>query len=60
MPTDLTRKYKNFIFGNFRGYYKRKSSKNQFDDERIREIDQKYFLNKDCLDVGCHEGNVTI
>jgi len=59
-PTDLTRKYRNRIFGNFLNYYERKNQRSRYDDNRIKVLDQKYFLNRKCLDVGCNTGNLTL
>jgi 7SK snRNA methylphosphate capping enzyme len=42
--------------GSYSGYYKR----NRDTVSRLREFDRSWFRGKECLDVGCNEGAVTM
>lgn len=45
-------------FGNYRNYYTKRRNKD--DNDRVNQLNEAYFKNKKCLDIGCNTGVVTI
>ncbi|KAH7651733.1 7SK snRNA methylphosphate capping enzyme protein [Dioscorea alata] len=49
-----------FIYGNYRNYYGYRIDRNLSEDPRLAVLKREWFEGKDCLDVGCNQGLVTI
>ncbi|XP_039116084.1 probable RNA methyltransferase At5g51130 isoform X2 [Dioscorea cayenensis subsp. rotundata] len=49
-----------FIYGNYRNYYGYRIDRNLSEDPRLAVLKSEWFEGKDCLDVGCNQGLVTI
>nr|CAB3504703.1 unnamed protein product [Digitaria exilis] len=49
-----------FIYGNYRNYYGYRIDRNVGEDPRLEAFNKQWFENKDCLDIGCNQGLVTI
>ncbi|KAG8048119.1 hypothetical protein GUJ93_ZPchr0008g14090 [Zizania palustris] len=49
-----------FIYGNYRNYYGYRIDRNIGEDPRLEIFKRKWFEGKDCLDIGCNQGLVTI
>ncbi|XP_020595980.1 probable RNA methyltransferase At5g51130 isoform X2 [Phalaenopsis equestris] len=49
-----------FIYGNYRNYYGYRLHHTMEDDPRLKVFKREWFDNKDCLDIGCNQGLVTI
>eukprot|EP00249_Psilotum_nudum_P014777 c24998_g1_i1 orf=273-1361(-) len=49
-----------FIYGNYAGYYGYRLDRTFREDPRLKHFKKQWFEGKDCLDVGCHEGYLTI
>ncbi|KAL3685073.1 hypothetical protein R1sor_003095 [Riccia sorocarpa] len=47
-------------FGNYHHYYGYRLGKTLDEDPRLRFLEREWFEGKDCLDIGCNEGLVTI
>ena len=58
-PIELVKTNKPFRFGNYDKYYSFRY-KDRFQDSRLQILNKDYFLNKDCLDIGCNDGSLTI
>ena len=58
-PIDLVNSSQPFRFGNYDKYYSFRY-KDRFQDSRLHILKKDYFLNKDCLDIGCNDGSLTI
>lgn len=49
------------IFGNYRNYYGYRIGKNVMtEDPRLKVMRNEWFEGKDCLDIGCNSGIITI
>lgn len=48
------------IFGNYRNYYGYRIGKDIDEDPRLKVMKKEWFEGKDCLDIGCNSGLVTI
>lgn len=48
------------MYGNYDHYYGYRNLKDSGDDPRLKYLKQEWFEGKDCLDVGCNAGNLTI
>eukprot|EP00250_Pteridium_aquilinum_P025879 c3177_g1_i1 orf=19-1080(+) len=48
------------VYGNYDYYYGYRVLKDLEDDPRLKHFKQEWFEGKDCLDVGCNAGNLTI
>lgn len=57
--TEDTRK-KRFVYGNYDRYYGYRILKSSDEDPRLKYFEKEWFEGKDCLDVGCNTGNLTI
>uniref|UniRef100_A0A804NZQ8 RNA methyltransferase n=1 Tax=Zea mays TaxID=4577 RepID=A0A804NZQ8_MAIZE len=49
-----------FIYGNYRNYYGYRIDRNVGEDPRLEAFKKQWFEKKDCLDIGCNQGLVTI
>ncbi|CAO2202748.1 unnamed protein product [Urochloa humidicola] len=49
-----------FIYGNYRNYYGYRIDRNVGEDPRLEAFNKQWFENKDCLDIGCNQGLVTM
>ncbi|KAG2580412.1 probable RNA methyltransferase At5g51130 [Panicum virgatum] len=49
-----------FIYGNYKNYYGYRIDRNVGEDPRLEAFNRQWFENKDCLDIGCNQGLVTI
>ncbi|CAM6097609.1 unnamed protein product [Calypogeia fissa] len=56
------KKMKDYVFqyGNYHRYYGYRLGKMVDEDPRLKYFKKEWFEGKDCLDVGCNEGFVTI
>ncbi|KAK3003424.1 hypothetical protein RJ639_018689 [Escallonia herrerae] len=48
------------IFGNYRNYYGYRIDQELKEDPRIKVLKKEWFEGKDCLDIGCNSGVITI
>ncbi|CAG8459034.1 12984_t:CDS:10 [Ambispora leptoticha] len=51
---------KNKFYGNYAGYYRRRSNTAVKDDPRLEVFDKSFFERKEVLDIGCNSGEFTI
>ncbi|XP_010535978.1 PREDICTED: probable RNA methyltransferase At5g51130 [Tarenaya hassleriana] len=49
-----------FPFGNYRNYYGYRISHDSDEDPRLKVMRKEWFEGKDCLDIGCNSGIITI
>ncbi|XP_042454208.1 probable RNA methyltransferase At5g51130 [Zingiber officinale] len=49
-----------FIYGNYKSYYGYRIDNNAKEDPRLILFKREWFEGKDCLDIGCNEGLITI
>ncbi|KAL6646271.1 hypothetical protein ACP70R_017879 [Stipagrostis hirtigluma subsp. patula] len=49
-----------FIYGNYKNYYGYRIDRNVGEDPRLEVFKKQWFEGKDCLDIGCNQGLVTI
>ncbi|XP_065849179.1 probable RNA methyltransferase At5g51130 [Euphorbia lathyris] len=49
-----------FPFGNYRSYYGYRIGQDMEEDPRLRVLDRNWFEGKNCLDIGCNSGILTI
>ncbi|XP_038987558.1 probable RNA methyltransferase At5g51130 isoform X2 [Phoenix dactylifera] len=49
-----------FIYGNYKNYYGYRIDQNQREDPRLAVMKKGWFEGKDCLDIGCNQGLITI
>ena len=52
-------KDKRFQYGNYNKYYGYRNP-NMSEDDRIEYMKKEWFENKDCLDIGCNVGHLTL
>ncbi|GER35362.1 S-adenosyl-L-methionine-dependentmethyltransferases superfamily protein [Striga asiatica] len=48
------------IFGNYRNYYGYRVGHDLDEDPRLKMMKREWFEGKDCLDIGCNSGLITI
>ncbi|KAL3532500.1 hypothetical protein ACH5RR_006021 [Cinchona calisaya] len=48
------------IFGNYRNYYGYRIGQELDEDPRLKVMKKEWFEGKDCLDIGCNSGIITI
>ncbi|KAG5559309.1 hypothetical protein RHGRI_009001 [Rhododendron griersonianum] len=48
------------IFGNYRNYYGYRVGQELEEDPRLKVLKKEWFEGKDCLDIGCNNGTITI
>ncbi|GBG67558.1 hypothetical protein CBR_g687 [Chara braunii] len=51
---------KSFIYGNYHRYYGYRVCRSFVDDPRFHVLKREWFEGKDCLDIGCNEGLITV
>lgn len=49
-----------FPFGNYRNYYGYRIGHDMEEDPRLKVLKKEWFEGKDCLDIGCNSGVLTI
>lgn len=49
-----------FPFGNYRNYYGYRIGQDMEEDPRLKVMKKEWFEGKDCLDIGCNNGSITI
>ncbi|CAL1414350.1 unnamed protein product [Linum trigynum] len=49
-----------FPFGNYRNYYGYRIGQELDEDPRLKVLKREWFEGKDCLDIGCNSGIITI
>ncbi|KAL0559613.1 hypothetical protein IC582_004228 [Cucumis melo] len=49
-----------FPYGNYRNYYGYRVGQKLVEDPRLKVFKKEWFEGKDCLDIGCNNGIVTI
>ncbi|XP_031742080.1 probable RNA methyltransferase At5g51130 [Cucumis sativus] len=49
-----------FSYGNYRNYYGYRVGQKLVEDPRLKVFKKEWFEGKDCLDIGCNNGIVTI
>ncbi|XP_010442596.1 PREDICTED: probable RNA methyltransferase At5g51130 [Camelina sativa] len=49
-----------YPFGNYRNYYGYRISNDTDEDPRLKVLKKEWFVGKDCLDIGCNSGIMTI
>ncbi|XAR53361.1 Histone-lysine N-methyltransferase [Bertholletia excelsa] len=49
-----------FIFGNYKHYYGYRVGQDLEEDPRLKVFKKEWFESKDCLDIGCNDGTITI
>uniref|UniRef100_A0A2P2K2S3 RNA methyltransferase n=1 Tax=Rhizophora mucronata TaxID=61149 RepID=A0A2P2K2S3_RHIMU len=49
-----------FPYGNYRNYYGYRIGKEMEEDPRLRVLKREWFQGKDCLDIGCNSGIITL
>ncbi|KAF2582031.1 hypothetical protein F2Q70_00008133 [Brassica cretica] len=47
-------------FGNYKNYYGYRISNDMDEDPRLKVMKKEWFQGKDCLDIGCNSGVMTI
>lgn len=58
-PVQIIKQSTNGQFGNSKDYYKKRGAIG-FNDPRITFFDSKFLTNKKVLDLGCHDGSLTL
>ncbi|KAI5662794.1 hypothetical protein M9H77_22117 [Catharanthus roseus] len=48
------------IYGNYRNYYGYRIDRDLEEDPRLKVMKKEWFEGKDCLDIGCNSGVITI
>ncbi|KAG5409478.1 hypothetical protein IGI04_005797 [Brassica rapa subsp. trilocularis] len=59
-PKKKKKKQESFPFGNYKNYYGYRISNDMDEDPRLKVLKKEWFLGKDCLDIGCNSGVMTI
>ncbi|GLJ28356.1 hypothetical protein SUGI_0557920 [Cryptomeria japonica] len=49
-----------YIYGNYHSYYNYRIDQALDEDPRIKVLRKEWFEDKNCLDIGCNEGFITI
>ncbi|XP_072968900.1 probable RNA methyltransferase At5g51130 isoform X1 [Typha angustifolia] len=49
-----------FIYGNYKNYYGYRIDRNVNEDPRLAIFKREWFEGKDCLDIGCNQGLITV
>ena len=58
-PVEEVKSRPEYSLGNYDSYYTYRCEK-KWQDPRIKLLNKDYFLNKDCLDIGCNDGTLSI
>ncbi|KAL1200146.1 putative RNA methyltransferase [Cardamine amara subsp. amara] len=59
-PSKKKKSQEFFPFGNYRNYYGYRISHDTDEDPRLKVLKKEWFQGKDCLDIGCNSGIMTI
>ncbi|KAL3626500.1 hypothetical protein CASFOL_030049 [Castilleja foliolosa] len=59
-PSKKKNKKEVAIFGNYRNYYGYRVGQDLDEDPRLKMVKKEWFEGKDCLDIGCNSGLITI
>ncbi|KAL3614605.1 hypothetical protein CASFOL_041691 [Castilleja foliolosa] len=59
-PSKKKNKKEVAIFGNYRNYYGYRVGQDLDEDPRLKMMKKEWFEGKDCLDIGCNSGLMTI
>ncbi|CAF2138218.1 BnaA02g11410D [Brassica napus] len=59
-PKKKKKKQESFPFGNYKNYYGYRISNDMDEDPRLKVLKKEWFQGKDCLDIGCNSGIMTI
>ncbi|CAN7115190.1 probable RNA methyltransferase At5g51130 [Brassica rapa] len=60
-PSKKKKKSQEFCpFGNYKNYYGYRISNDMDEDPRLKVLKKEWFQGKDCLDIGCNSGVMTI
>ncbi|KAK1257346.1 putative RNA methyltransferase [Acorus gramineus] len=57
---NLRRKKHIAIYGNYKNYYGYRIGQQEKEDPRLSVLRREWFEGKDCLDIGCNQGLLTI
>ncbi|KAL0000018.1 hypothetical protein SO802_019620 [Lithocarpus litseifolius] len=49
-----------FVFGNYKNYYGYRIGQDLQEDPRLNVFKKELFEDKECLDIGCNSGIITI
>lgn len=60
MKKDGKKNRRVYIHGNYPSYYGYRKGHKQEEDPRIRVFKKEWFEGKECLDIGCNQGLITI
>ncbi|PKA56114.1 putative RNA methyltransferase [Apostasia shenzhenica] len=58
--TKIKKRKEIFVYGNYRKYYGYRLDRSMEEDPRLKVFKSEWFVDKDCLDIGCNQGLVTI
>ncbi|ESQ43465.1 hypothetical protein EUTSA_v10014188mg [Eutrema salsugineum] len=59
-PSKKKKSQEVFPFGNYRNYYGYRIGHDMDEDPRLKVLKKEWFQGKDCLDIGCNSGIMTI
>lgn len=59
-PAKKPAKQQTYIYGNYRNYYGYRIEKGQEEDPRLAVFRKEWFEGKECLDIGCNQGLITL
>ncbi|CAH8382302.1 unnamed protein product [Eruca vesicaria subsp. sativa] len=59
-PSKKKKRQESCPFGNYKNYYGYRISNDMDEDPRLKVLKKEWFQGKDCLDIGCNSGVMTI
>uniref|UniRef100_A0A1J3IV93 RNA methyltransferase n=1 Tax=Noccaea caerulescens TaxID=107243 RepID=A0A1J3IV93_NOCCA len=59
-PSKKKKSQESYPFGNYKNYYGYRISHDMDEDPRLKVMKRAWFEGKDCLDIGCNSGIMTI
>ncbi|KAJ4910008.1 putative RNA methyltransferase [Raphanus sativus] len=59
-PKKKKKSQESYPFGNYKNYYGYRISNDMDEDPRLKVLNKEWFQGKDCLDIGCNSGIMTI
>lgn len=59
-PTKRKQRKHFYIYGNYHTYYGYRIDRALDEDPRMKVLKEEWFKGRDCLDIGCNEGFITI
>lgn len=59
-PTKRKQRKHFYIYGNYHTYYGYRIDRALDEDPRMKVLKEEWFKDRDCLDIGCNEGFITI